>query len=175
MSIIIPFKDGVEMLGAEAPANGDDMALKVDATETNGVTDTSTPGFKLEERTIDDVRPLRVAVVGAGMGGINAGILFPAKMPRIRLIIFDKNPDEWTVKLRAVEGDKQETFDFVVLSIGQFSEYEGHLRHTSNWDPNFDSKSKTIAVIGNGASGIQLVPNLQRIATCVDHYAHNKT
>ncbi|RWA04859.1 hypothetical protein EKO27_g10247 [Xylaria grammica] len=190
MSIIIPDKDGVEALNAEAPANGDNTALKVDATEANGVKSTSMPGFKLEERTVDDVRPLRVAVVGAGIGGINTGILFPEKMPRIRLTIFDKNPDvgvlaqrcekynvyqyikfghrvtglewdsdaaEWIVKLHTVEGDKQETFDFAVLSIGQFS------------------GSKTIAVIGNGAGGIQLVSNLQRIATCIKHYAHNRT
>ncbi|KAI0421659.1 hypothetical protein F5X98DRAFT_370787 [Xylaria grammica] len=142
MSIIIPVEDGVEVLDAEALANGDDMALKVDTTETNGVTGTSTPGFKLEEHTIDDVRPLRVAVVGAGIGGINPGILFPAKMPRIR---------NGTVTQQSGQSNCT-------------PEYEGHLQHTWNWDPNFDSKSKTIAVIGNGASGIQLVPNLQRIA-----------
>lgn len=54
-------------------------------------------------------------------------------------------------------------------------DYEGHLRHTSNWDPSFDPAGKTIAVIGNGASGIQVVPPLQKVAKHIDHYARSKT
>ena len=44
-------------------------------------------------RFIDDVRELRVAVVGAGLSGINAGILLPAKVPGINLTILEKNQD----------------------------------------------------------------------------------
>jgi heterodisulfide reductase subunit A-like polyferredoxin len=42
---------------------------------------------------IDHVRKLRVAVIGAGLAGINAGILLPAKVPGIELTIFEKNND----------------------------------------------------------------------------------
>ena len=42
---------------------------------------------------IDQVRPLKVAVIGAGLAGINAGILLPAKVPGIKLTIFEKNSD----------------------------------------------------------------------------------
>jgi NADH dehydrogenase FAD-containing subunit len=44
-------------------------------------------------RFIDDLRELKVAVVGAGLSGINAGILLPAKVPNINLTIFEKNND----------------------------------------------------------------------------------
>ena len=44
-------------------------------------------------RYIDDVRPLRVAVIGAGLAGITAGILLPAKVPKIDLTIFEKNDE----------------------------------------------------------------------------------
>lgn len=54
-------------------------------------------------------------------------------------------------------------------------DYRGHLRHTSNWDPSFDPTGKTIALIGNGASGIQVLPGLQKVAKHVDHYARSKT
>ncbi|OTB03435.1 hypothetical protein M426DRAFT_23798 [Hypoxylon sp. CI-4A] len=261
MTIIAPLKDDIEVLNSEIPIGANESGLNVDAAEANGVTDTPTAGFKLEERTIDDARPLRVAVVGAGIGGINAGILLPVKVPGIQLTIFDKNSDvggtwlenvypgvrcdipanvyqstfapntqwsevfaqgkeiedywrdvakkfnvyryikfghqvtglewddaagEWTIQLHTKEGDKQEAFDFVVLSVGLFNEwklpdypgiheYQGHLRHTSNWDPTYDPKGKRVAVIGNGASGIQVVPNLQRVAAHIDHYARNKT
>jgi hypothetical protein len=54
------------------------------------------PASKLKidaNHCIDDVRELKVAVVGAGLSGINAGILLPAKVPGIKLTIFEKNAD----------------------------------------------------------------------------------
>lgn len=79
-----------------------------------------------------------------------------------------------------------ESFDFLITAIGLFNSwrfpdypgletFEGHLRHSSNWDPDFDPKGKHIAVIGNGASGIQLVPELQKTASHIDHYARSRT
>jgi cation diffusion facilitator CzcD-associated flavoprotein CzcO len=79
-----------------------------------------------------------------------------------------------------------EQFDFVITAIGRFNawklpdypgldEYRGHLRHTSNWDPSFDPSDKRIAVLGNGASGIQVVPNLQLVSKHVTHFVRNPT
>ncbi|KAH9903600.1 hypothetical protein F4778DRAFT_734770 [Xylariomycetidae sp. FL2044] len=78
------------------------------------------------------------------------------------------------------------TADFVLTAIGRFNawkipdypginEFKGLLRHASNWDPNFDPTDKKVAVIGNGASGIQLVSNIQARVGRLDHYARNKT
>lgn len=55
------------------------------------------------------------------------------------------------------------------------SEYKGILRHASHWDPDFKPQGRRVAVIGNGASGIQLVANLQRHVAQLDHYARSKT
>lgn len=33
------------------------------------------------------------------------------------------------------------------------NDFKGHIRHSSNWDRNFDPRGKRIATIGNGASG----------------------
>lgn len=52
-----------------------------------------TPSISLEQRHIDEPRELRVAVIGAGLSGILAGILLPAKVPNIKLTIFEKNAD----------------------------------------------------------------------------------
>ena len=49
--------------------------------------------FQLENRPLDDVQALKVAVVGAGLSGILAGILLPVKVPAINLTIFEKNSD----------------------------------------------------------------------------------
>lgn len=86
----------------------------------------------------------------------------------------------------ATGSSERHDFDFVVTAIGRFNawklpdypginEYNGLLRHALNWDPSFDPKGKRVAVIGNGASGLQLVPNLQRLSGHVDHYARSKT
>ncbi|KAH8600116.1 hypothetical protein B0O99DRAFT_737599 [Bisporella sp. PMI_857] len=76
--------------------------------------------------------------------------------------------------------------DFLVTATGHFAqpllpnypgieEYTGHLRHSSNWDPNFDPTGKKLALIGNGASGLQVLPQLQKVVGHLDHYARNPT
>jgi len=205
----------------------------------------------------------QVAVVGAGISGVTAGVLLPVKVPDIELQIFDKNADvggtwyeniypgvrcdipanvyqstfeprtqwteeyaqgaeirdywqgiarkynvyqylrlrrkiagaewddetgTWTLSVENLESGEEYkvTVDAVITAIGRFnawripdypgiSEYKGHLRHSSNWEPEFDPAGKTIAVIGNGASGIQIVPSLQKVAKHLDHYARSKT
>ena len=49
--------------------------------------------FEIEEHPIDQVRPIKVGVIGAGLAGITAGILLPAKLPGLDLRIYEKNSD----------------------------------------------------------------------------------
>lgn len=49
--------------------------------------------LELEDRPIDEIRQLKVAVIGAGLSGITAGILLPAKVPGIEVTILEKNAD----------------------------------------------------------------------------------
>lgn len=51
------------------------------------------PAFEIEEHPVDQVRPIKVGVIGAGLAGITAGILFPVKLPGLDLRIYDKNAD----------------------------------------------------------------------------------
>lgn len=94
----------------------------------------------------------------------------------------------WRITLRDEDTGEQlvEVADFVLTATGRFNawklpdypgigDYKGLLRHASNWDPSFDPAGKKVAVIGNGASGIQLVANLQKTVGRLDHYARNKT
>lgn len=48
--------------------------------------------MQLENHPIDQVRKLKVVVIGAGLLGLLAGILLPAKVPGIELKILEKNP-----------------------------------------------------------------------------------
>lgn len=94
----------------------------------------------------------------------------------------------WLLSVQNLEtGDiLVEKVEVLLTSIGRFnawrlpdypgiSDYEGVLRHASNWDPSFDPKGKAVAVIGNGASGIQVVANLQKVVSRLDHYVRNRT
>jgi 2-polyprenyl-6-methoxyphenol hydroxylase-like FAD-dependent oxidoreductase len=53
----------------------------------------SAPPVEIVDRHIDTSRQLRVAVIGAGVSGVSAGVLLPAKVPGIKLVIYDKNAD----------------------------------------------------------------------------------
>ena len=49
--------------------------------------------IQLPNHHIDDVRSLKVIVIGAGLSGILAGILLPVKVPKIQLTILEKNDE----------------------------------------------------------------------------------
>ena len=106
---------------------------------------------------------------------------------RVSSVNWDEDSSTWRVlTLDKTNVSSQHHFDFVMPAIGRFNawklpdypgidQFEGFIRHTSNWDSSFDPSGKRIAVIGNGASGIQVVPTLQRSAARIDHYVRNKT
>lgn len=92
----------------------------------------------------------------------------------------------WAVTVR----NPTETFideaDFLIAATGVFiqqklpsypgmAEYSGSIIHSSRWDESFDATGKAIAIIGNGASGMQLLPELQKLAAKIYHYARSPT
>lgn len=63
--------------------------------------------------------------------------------------------------------------------IAGLHSFKGALLHSAHWDLNVELDNKTIAIIGNGASGIQLVTALQpsksQYNPIVISYAYDKT
>ncbi len=64
------------------------------------------------------------------------------------------------------------TADILVSAVGGLSEpsipelpglssFEGKVMHTARWDADFDLRGRDVAVVGTGASAIQLIPKLQ--------------
>lgn len=51
------------------------------------------PPFEIEEHPIDEYPPVRAIVVGAGIAGITAAVLLPAKVPNLDLVIYERNND----------------------------------------------------------------------------------
>ncbi|KAI0628458.1 FAD/NAD-P-binding domain-containing protein [Trametes polyzona] len=48
-------------------------------------------GFTLGDFCIDEYRPIKVIVIGAGFSGITAGVRFPQKIPNVELTIYEKS------------------------------------------------------------------------------------
>lgn len=58
-------------------------------------------------------------------------------------------------------------------NIPDFNKFEGKVMHTAQWDHSYDFRDKTVAIIGNAASGTQCIPE---IAESVKHlYVYQRT
>lgn len=53
--------------------------------------------------------------------------------------------------------------------------FRGRLLHTAAWDPTLDLEGKSVAVIGSGASSIQVVPAIQPKVSRLDLYVRSPT
>ncbi|KAF9784887.1 hypothetical protein IL306_006066, partial [Fusarium sp. DS 682] len=89
---------------------------------------------------------------------------------------WDEELKKWNVTVRDLKTNSvfQDTADVVISAEGQLNqiswpkidglgEFKGKLMHSGAWDESFDPRNKRIGVIGNGSSGIQIVPSLQRL------------
>jgi cation diffusion facilitator CzcD-associated flavoprotein CzcO len=49
-------------------------------------------------------------------------------------------------------------------------DFKGPYMHSAAYDQSFDPTDKTIALVGGGSSGIQILPEIRKVAKKVDHY-----
>ena len=81
----------------------------------------------------------------------------------------------WTVSVASGEDTTEESVDILVSAVGQLSRpvvpriegvgsFEGTSFHSAEWDHSFDATGKSIAVVGAGASAVQLILHLARDA-----------
>ncbi len=83
---------------------------------------------------------------------------------------YDEQNHRWISRLRLPDGSEEVLVTNVVIScVGAFTtpkwpnvpglrEFDGPVVHTSNWDPAVVIAGKRIAVLGSGASAMQVVP-----------------
>ncbi|KAK5054472.1 hypothetical protein LTR84_001363 [Exophiala bonariae] len=94
---------------------------------------------------------------------------------RVLEAVWQEKTSNWRV---VVEKNGQETFieyaDVLVSAQGVLNkwrwpnitglgQFKGHKCHSAAWDSNYDYSNKRIAVIGNGSSGVQIVPKLAQL------------
>lgn len=91
---------------------------------------------------------------------------------RIESMRWDDDDKRWV--LRTSDGDVI-TGDSVITAHGFLSEpalpqikgmetFGGRLMHSAQWDPSYDVTGKRVAVIGTGASAVQIVPKVHETA-----------
>jgi cation diffusion facilitator CzcD-associated flavoprotein CzcO len=88
---------------------------------------------------------------------------------------FDETEGTWTVK---TSGRKRFTARTVVLASGPLPDhklpdirgvdtYAGKMIHSARWDHDYDFTGKRVAVVGTGASAVQIIPELVKQADFV--------
>ncbi|KRX03723.1 hypothetical protein PPERSA_04231 [Pseudocohnilembus persalinus] len=123
-------------------------------------------------------------IIGSGLGGILAGIHLK-KAGLQNFVIYDKNQEfggTWYENTypgfkAAVQSqlfsfsfeqnpDWKENFSSGPLNILSYpnleglNEFQGKTFHSAHWDHKYNLKGKNVAVIGNGGSGIQFMPEI---------------
>ncbi|KXJ85358.1 hypothetical protein Micbo1qcDRAFT_223282 [Microdochium bolleyi] len=100
---------------------------------------------------------------------------------------WQEKPGKWTVHVCGDSGIvEQHDGDILINASGILNDwkwpdikglntFKGHLVHTAAWDSSLDFTGKTVAVIGSGASSIQVVPKLQPAVKRLEVFVRSPT
>jgi cation diffusion facilitator CzcD-associated flavoprotein CzcO len=94
---------------------------------------------------------------------------------------WDEQSARWVVRAEGPTGQATYAARTLVAATGALSEprlpdiegiegFRGELFHSARWDHSADLAGRRVAVIGTGASAIQIVPEVQRVAAQLDVY-----
>jgi cation diffusion facilitator CzcD-associated flavoprotein CzcO len=89
----------------------------------------------------------------------------------VRRLVWNEDALHWEVTLDSDGAHRMVVADVVVSAVGLFhsvrypdieglAEFSGEVMHTAQWDAATDLTGKRVAVVGTGASGVQVVPEL---------------
>ena len=90
-------------------------------------------------------------------------------------LVYDEAQGQWTLSFADREPVRART---VIVASGPLSNaslpdlpgidtYAGHKIHSARWDHDYDFTGKKVAVVGTGASGVQIIPELVKVAASV--------
>jgi 4-hydroxyacetophenone monooxygenase len=99
--------------------------------------------------------------------GLRANIRFRNE---VQSVVYDASRQHWDVTFRTADGSVEVlTANVVISAVGLFNtpkkpdiagmdRFEGPMFHTAGWPEDIDLNGKRVAVIGSGASAMQVVP-----------------
>ncbi|OQD89436.1 hypothetical protein PENANT_c002G04512 [Penicillium antarcticum] len=100
--------------------------------------------------------------------------------------VWDEDLGKWRVKIEQDSKIKEDEADIFVNASGilnnwklpdiqGLTNFRGKLVHTADWDDKYEWKNKRVAIIGNGASGIQCVAAMHSKVSRLVNYVRNPT
>ncbi|KAL5592391.1 hypothetical protein FOBRF1_013417 [Fusarium oxysporum] len=100
--------------------------------------------------------------------------------------IWDDDAGKWRLEIQQRDAPHivQEEADIVINATGFLSKwawpkiaglekFKGQLLHTAAWDTSLDWSGKRVAIIGNGSSAVQVLPEMQPTAAKIVNYARS--
>ncbi|KAL3491939.1 hypothetical protein BJX62DRAFT_251031 [Aspergillus germanicus] len=112
--------------------------------------------------------------------GLYKYIRFNSEVKQAR---WDDEKMKWKIDVE-VSGDKDSQFassyvlnsDFLASAVGQLNvprepdipglkDFQGRMMHSARWDWTYNFENKRIAIIGNGATSAQIVPEVAKVAS----------
>ena len=105
---------------------------------------------------------------------------------RVQKAEFDEETGRWRLEVGNKDGVIHDECDILVSAVGFLSNwrwpsipglhsFKGHLCHSAVWDKAFDWTGQRIAVIGNGSSAIQILPQVVEKAKHVSNFVRRPT
>ncbi|PWY83418.1 flavin-binding monooxygenase [Aspergillus heteromorphus CBS 117.55] len=102
--------------------------------------------------------------------------------------LWHENDSQWKLQIKDLDSDAvyQDHCDVLISATGFLNawqwpdikglhDFKGKLMHSARWDEKFDYSGKRVAVIGNGSSGIQILPGMLPKVPHIDHYVRSRT
>ncbi len=97
---------------------------------------------------------------------------------KVEKVVYDEARERWTV---FIEGQPSLTCRFLVLGTGYFAQpkrpeidglesFSGKVIHTAEWDDSYDLTGKRVAIIGTGATAVQVIPEIAPKTEQLDVY-----
>jgi 4-hydroxyacetophenone monooxygenase len=95
----------------------------------------------------------------------------------VKSLVYDKDVQDWKVTVANAEGPRETlTANVVISAVGIFNpikmpdikgldSFAGPCFHSAQWPAGVDLKGKRVAIIGNGASAMQIGPEIQHEVT----------
>lgn len=105
---------------------------------------------------------------------------------RVQKAEFNEETGRWKLEVAHKDGVVHDECDILVSAVGFLSnwrwpsipglhDFKGNLCHSANWNNEFDPTDMRIAVIGNGSSAIQILPQMVKKAKHTTNFIRNPT
>ncbi|EXK33695.1 hypothetical protein FOMG_10947 [Fusarium oxysporum f. sp. melonis 26406] len=115
--------------------------------------------------------------------GLAENVRFQSKVTEA---IWNEAAGKWDLKVLQDGEEKEDECDILIDGSGFLNnwhwpdipglhDFKGEIVHTADWNPSINVAGKRVAVIGNGSSGVQVLPHLQKTAAQLITYVRTPT